>query len=271
MEYDPAQACTVAITDVEYRRVGSLSLQARIYQPDSPGPRPVLLDIHGGGWTIGDRLSDAPINLPLARSGITVVAIDYRLAPGHPYPAQVEDTQAAMKWVIDRSDDLGIAGPIGLIGSSSGAHTAAMAAMQSATAGKMYVVALWPPLDSHARYEYARRAGRDLLVSRTEGYFQSEQLIRKANPRSMLSGKAYSCLPPMLIMHGEADEEVPVALSHKFAEAYSEAGGEIELHTFPDMPHLFMLKPGPQTDRALDVVKSFIARQLHVPPERPVD
>ena len=231
----------------------------------------MLLDVHGGGWTIGDRLSDALINLSLARSGITVVAIDYRLAPVHPYPAQLEDTRAAMQRVIDGSDDLGVAGPIGLIGSSSGAHTAAMAAMQSAGSMATYVVALWPPLDSHARYEYARRAGRDLLVTRTEGYFQSEQLIREANPRSMLSRKAYSCLPPMLIVHGEADEEVPVSLSREFAEAYSEAGGEVELHTFPDMPHLFMLKPGPQTDRALEVVKSFIARQLHVPLERPVD
>jgi acetyl esterase/lipase len=257
--------------DVEYRRVGSSSLLARVYQPNCPGPTPVLLDIHGGGWTIGDRLSDAELNLSLARSGITVVAIDYRLAPNHPYPAQVEDTQAALQWVVRGSDDLGVAGPIGIIGSSSGAHTAMMAAMQTDPGVPTYVVACWPPLDSHARYEHARRAGRELLVTRTQGYFQSEQLIREANPRSMLTRKAFSCLPPTLIIHGEADEEVPVSLSREFAKSYSAAGGQVEVHTFPDMPHLFMLKPGRQTDRALQITRSFIARQLQLLSEDSAD
>lgn len=263
MDYDPTQQCAVTVSDVEYRRVGSLSLQARIYRPGCAGPTPLLLDVHGGGWTVGDRLSDESIVLALARSGIAVVSIDYRLAPDHPYPAQVDDTEWAIQWVNHRADELGGARPIGLMGSSSGAHTALMAAMKTRIETPTYVIALWPPLDSYARYEYARRAGRDLLVTRTEGYFQNQQDLREANPRSILSRRAFGCLPPMMIIHGEADEEVPVSLSHQFAEAYGAADGHVELHTFPDMSHLFMLKPGPATDRALGLIRSFVARQLH--------
>jgi acetyl esterase len=262
MDYDPTQQCAVTVSDVEYRRVGSLSLRARIYRPDSAMPTPILLDIHGGGWTIGNRLSDESIDLALARSGIAVVAIDYRLAPDYPYPAQVEDTQWAIQWVSGRADELGSGGPIGLMGSSSGAHTAMMAAMQTGTATSAYVIALWPPLDSHARYQYARRAGRDLLVTRTEGYFQSGKALREANPRWLLERKAYMLLPPTLIIHGEADSEVPIDLSREFTESYRDAGGYIQLETFPDMPHLFMLQGHPEADRALSIVKSFITRMV---------
>ena len=59
---------TVSETDVEYLRHGELSLLARLYRPDGPGPFPAIVDVHGGAWTMSDRLGNAPIDRHLAET-----------------------------------------------------------------------------------------------------------------------------------------------------------------------------------------------------------
>ena len=83
----------------EYRRAGDGAWLARIYQPQGAGTFPVLLDVHGGAWTRGRLDGNARMNRVLAASGVVVVAIDYRLAPEHPYPAQVADVNYATRWI----------------------------------------------------------------------------------------------------------------------------------------------------------------------------
>jgi dipeptidyl aminopeptidase/acylaminoacyl peptidase len=69
-------------------------------------------------------------------------------------------------------------------------------------------------------------------------------------------------LPPMLIIQGLADDNVPLSALHRFIEVYRAAGGVVEIELFPDMPHGFACNPGVQSDRALEIMKAFVFRQL---------
>ena len=83
--------------EVRDLRIGELP--ARLYRP-VPGPAPLVVYLHGGGWTIGSLESHDRMCRRLADgSGAAVLAIDYRLAPEHPWPASVDDTVAALRWV----------------------------------------------------------------------------------------------------------------------------------------------------------------------------
>ena len=79
-----------------------------VYQPDDGGKRAAVLMLHGGGWRVGSRADLAPHAEALARRGFTAVVADYRLMPAHPWPAQIRDTRAAIKWIRDNADALGI-------------------------------------------------------------------------------------------------------------------------------------------------------------------
>src|SRR5215210_9042150 len=85
--YDPRRAFEVRWRDVEYRRDGTESWLARIYEPQGTGPFPALLEVHGGAWNHNDRTQNATLDEALAASGLVVAAIDFRLGTQAPYPA----------------------------------------------------------------------------------------------------------------------------------------------------------------------------------------
>ena len=69
-------------------------------------------------------------------------------------------------------------------------------------------------------------------------------------------------LPPVIIVQGTADNNVPMSIPERFVAAYRNAGGLVELELFPGMPHMFARTPGEETDRAIELMKAFTARQL---------
>ena len=81
----------IDIEDVEYIRHGAKPLLARVYKPRGTGPFPLIVDLHGGAWCNKDRTSDAGLDEPLARSGVVVVALDFRMPPEAGYPASLAD------------------------------------------------------------------------------------------------------------------------------------------------------------------------------------
>ena len=97
--YDPAAKYEVEVSDVEYRKGDGQSWLARIYQPMGTGPFPAILDVHGGAWSGGGRTSAELFDMALASTGIVVAAVDFRVAPEHPYPAQVQDVNYATRWL----------------------------------------------------------------------------------------------------------------------------------------------------------------------------
>src|SRR6059036_1907010 len=80
-------AYDIDVSDVEYVRHGDKPLLARLFKPRGSGPFPIIVDLHGGAWYRGDRTNDTPINEPLARSGVVVAALDFRMPPEGAYPA----------------------------------------------------------------------------------------------------------------------------------------------------------------------------------------
>ncbi|MGH2476508.1 MAG: alpha/beta hydrolase [Candidatus Limnocylindrales bacterium] len=105
----------------------------RVYVPTAePGPRPVLVYFHGGGWVIGDlETHDGTVRALAAASGVTIVSVDYRLAPEHPFPAAIDDCMAAVRWVAEPSTaaELGIDPTrMAVGGDSAGGNLAAVVA-----------------------------------------------------------------------------------------------------------------------------------------------
>src|SRR5665213_1231654 len=121
----------VAESDVEFFRHGDQPLLAHVYRPSGPGPFPALVDVHGGGWTSGDRFQDAAIDAALARAGILVVALDFRMPPDGVYPAPVADVNLAIRWLKVHAAEFATRPElVGGFGSSSGGHTLLLAALR---------------------------------------------------------------------------------------------------------------------------------------------
>jgi acetyl esterase len=278
LKYDPSARFDVETSDVVYRQDGNTSWQASIYQPKGEGPFPGLLDVHGGAWNRGDRAGDRVMNQALAASGIVVAAIDFRLAPDHTYPAQVVDTNYAIRWFKAHAQDFNVdLQSIGAMGCSSGGHTVMLSAMRpndsryaalplpeygQVDASLQYLLCCWPVLDPYARYVYAKGAGEARLQASSEAYFLNDETMHEGNCQEILERGEEVKLPPTILIQGTNDSNVPLSIPQRFDEAYRKAGGHLELEMFPDMVHGFGNTPGPESDRAIGLMKGFIARQL---------
>ena len=133
MPDDIAIAAThdIEVRDLEYRRDASGPMLARLYQPKGPGPFPALIEVHGGAWAAGDRLNNAPLDEALAKSGIVVFAVDFRMPPQHRYPASIADIHYATRWLKAHAGEFGsrrdlVAG----LATSSGAHQLLLSALK---------------------------------------------------------------------------------------------------------------------------------------------
>jgi acetyl esterase/lipase len=277
--YDPAAKFDLKVSEVEFRRAMSgRMLMARVYQPQGVGPFPTLLDLHGGAWTNKDRLANEPMDRVVAASGVLVVAIDLTLSPEAPYPASVQDANYGVRWLKAKAADWnGEAAPLGVLGSSSGGHVAQLLALRprdarygafplagssGIEATVAYVATRSPISDTEARYQQAEKMKREGMIKNNKTYFQPWDSIVDGNPQRILERREAATLPPMLIMQGALDDNVLPAVQEKFAATYRAAGGECELHVFEGCEHEWVAKPGPQTDRAHEMVKAFIARNL---------
>jgi len=81
----------IDVLDEEYLRHGDIGLLARLFKPRGQGPFPAVVELHGGAWCLGNRLQDTSINEQLARSGIVVAALDFRVPPTASYPGSLMD------------------------------------------------------------------------------------------------------------------------------------------------------------------------------------
>lgn len=276
--YDPAQNYDLRVHDIEYRQAGNESWLVRVYEPQGTGPFPLLLDVHAGAWVAYDRLLNALIDRALASSGMVVAAIDFRQAPRDPYPASVADVNYATRWLkIHALDFKADPRTIGGLGNSSGGHLVMLSAMrprdsryaalpltaQSQVDAMLgYVIALYPILDPYARYLFAQQTGRADLINAHDAYFQTSQAMQEGNPQLILSRGERVEHPATLLLQGRADSNVTLEMQERFAAAYRAAGGSVDLVTFPGTQHGFTLTSGPETDRAIVLMKAFIARQL---------
>ncbi len=277
--YNPAAKFELKVSEVEFRRTpGGRLLLARIYQPQGAGPFPSLLDLHGGAWNNKDRFANEPMDRAVAASGVLVVAIDMTLAPEAPYPASVQDASYGIRWLKWKAAGWnGDPANPGVLGSSTGGHIAELLGMRprdarynaiplpaapNVDATVTYIATRSPISDPYARYQQAEKMKREGMIKNTRTYFNPWETIYEANPQQMLERREAVTLPPLLIMQGALDDNVLPAVQEKFAATYKAAGGDCELHVFEGCEHEWIAKPGPQTDRAHEMVKAFIARNL---------
>lgn len=278
LRYDPAARYDVRSRDVEYRHDGSRSWLTRVWEPQGPGPFPMLLDVHGGAWGDNDRTRDAPIVEPLAAGGLVVAGVDFHLSSEAPYPAAQADINYATRWLKAHAPDFNASAAVfGGLGISSGGHQIILNAMRpqdpryagiplseapDVDARFDYLIVGWVPIDPWDRYVTSKEKGIQRLLDATVRYFGDEACMKEANPQLILERGEHVELPPVLLVQGSADEGISPFVAEKFVERYSRGGGVIELGKYPGEPHAFMRTPGPNTTRALEQMKSFIARQL---------
>jgi acetyl esterase/lipase len=251
---------------------------ARVYQPVGPGPFPTILDLHGGAWNAKDRHAEEPMDRALAASGALVVAIDMTLAPEAPYPACVQDANYAVRWLKWKAASWnGDPSTIGVYASSSGGHVAELLGMRPrdarynaiplagappVDATVAYIAMRSPVSDPYARFQQAEKMKRDAMIKNHTTFFKPWETIFESNPQQILDRREKVTLVPLLIMQGALDDNVLPAVQEKFASSYKAAGGQCQFQVFEGCEHEWVATPGPQTDRAREMVKAFIARQL---------
>jgi acetyl esterase/lipase len=277
--YDPSARFELAVSEVEMRRNSAgRMLMARIYQPKGPGPFPTVLDLHGGAWNRKDRFAEEPMNRALAASGLLVVAVDLTLAPEAPYPACVQDANYAVRWLKAKAATWnGDVSRLGVYGSSSGGHVAELLAMRprdprysaipfaaapDVDPSVAFVAMRSPVSNTFARYQNAERRNNEGMMKNNKVFFSPWETIHEGNPQEILERKEQVTLVPFLIMQGALDDNVLPEMQENFAKTYRAAGGECEYRLFENSVHEWVAEPGPQTDKARDTVKEFIARQL---------
>ena len=276
--YDPAAKFDITVSEVELRRTAAgRTLMARIYQPQGAGPFPTMLDLHGGAWNAKDRHAEEPMDRAIAASGVLVVAIDMTLAPEAPYPACVQDANYGVRWLkMKAASWKGDPAKIGIYGSSSGGHVAELLAMRPrdprynaiplpgapSDATVAYVAMRSPISNPYARFQNAEKLKRDSMVQNHTTFFKPWDTIHESNPQEILERHERVTMVPLLIMQGGLDDNMLPSIQEKFAATYKAAGGDIQFQVFEGCEHEWVATPGPQTDRAREMVRAFIARNV---------
>ncbi|MEQ3549539.1 alpha/beta hydrolase [Pseudonocardia nematodicida] len=227
---------------------GAPDVGVRILAPAEPagaGPRPAVLDIHGGGFAIGSVALDDGANAAIVRAtGAVVVSVEYRLAPEHPYPAGAEDCYAALTWLAAHAPELG-ADParIALLGDSAGGGLAATTALYARDRGgpaPVLMALIEPELDDRLD-THSMRTGADTVVWNTAQAVHSWRYYLGGAPADGYAAPARMAdltgLPPTYLTVNELDCLRDEGL--EFARRLLVAGVPTELHCWPRTFHGF--------------------------------
>lgn len=184
----------------------------RLYRPPglpADAVMPLLVYYHGGGWVLGDiETGDALCASLACRLGIAVAAVDYRLAPEHPFPAAVDDSFFALQWLVDQSAALGLsADRVAVAGDSAGGNLAAVCALLARDRGGPALrsqILLYPVTDcSMTSDSYRRNASGYLLTAETMRWFR-DQYLGAADPADWRASPLHAArlddLPPALVV-----------------------------------------------------------------------
>jgi acetyl esterase/lipase len=242
-EKPPAADGIAVIHDLRYREGRSQQWRLDLAMPkDRRGkPRPGIVVIHGGGWLEGDRLSFAsdkygmPGNIvELARLGFVAVTINYRLSGEAPFPSALEDCKCAVRWLRAHARDYHLDPRyIGAYGNSAGGHLALLLGMVGKEAG---LEGDGPHQDQSSVVQAAVSDSGPLDLLYQDGHGTLQRVVRKflggpptgkraaayrqASPAHQISRN----MPPLLLIYGGADDQVPVETADQFVVALDRTG-----------------------------------------------
>ena len=248
------QPAPVEVGEVrELRTGGDAGVPLRLYRPTQPlsgaAPSPVLVYFHGGGWTIGDLdTHDSLCRALCERSGVAVVAVDYRLGPEHRLPAAPDDAIEALRWVRREAASLGLdAARIAVGGDSAGGNLAAVACLQSRDEGDplpLWQLLIYPSTDMRMGTASHEENGEGYLLTREtmawfRGHYFGEAPHCKQDWRaSPALAPDHRGLPPALVLTAGFD---PLRDEGRgYADLLSQAGNAVQLVEFPRQIHGFI-------------------------------
>jgi len=249
----------------------------RVMQPPDRAPGTTtgcVLDIHGGGYVIGNRLIDDGRNAGWAIAlGCPVASVEYRLAPDHAYPAAIDDCYDALVWLHEHADELGVdPARIGVAGTSAGGGLAAALALRVRARGGPSLAFQFldsPMLDDRRTSPSSRQDGL-LIWSRESNAFGWAAYLGSRfggddvpDDAAPARAEDLSGLPPALVTVGSIDgfRDEDIA----YAVRLNQAGVPTELHVYPGAPHGFTMFGGTAVaQQADDDAVRWLARQLGV-------
>jgi acetyl esterase len=254
------------VTTSEHSIGGPLGpLRARLFRPRAvrAAALPVLVYLHGGGWSIGDIDTHDPVCRQIADTAqCAVISVDYRLAPEHRFPAAVEDCFAALRFVAGEGASLGLDPTrIAVGGDSAGGNLAAVCAILARDAGITLrsQVLIYPATDftasfpSHDDFAEGFLLTRDSIAWFSNNYVDHRQ--RGDWRASPMLAPDHSRLAPAIVIVGECDPLHDE--SRAYAEKLRAAGNEANFHLYPGMIHGFFTMGG-----AIDAADKAIAQAV---------
>lgn len=240
--------------NVEYGKAGEVSLKLDLYRPPAKqrGPYPVVAYVHGGGWIGGSKAPCPCVNL--ITNGFAVASVEYRLSTVAPFPAQIEDCKAAIRWLRANAkkheldpERIGAAGAsagghlVALLGTSGDAKDLEGDAGNAGVSSRVCAVCdYFGPTDllqwdGHGSVISATAA--DSLITTFLGgpISQRKDVAVRANPITYVTPDD----PPFLILHGDKDNIVPIGQSRILDAALRKAGVPTRLHVVEGAGHGF--------------------------------
>jgi acetyl esterase/lipase len=248
-----------------------------------------MVELHGGAWCRGDRLNDTVLNEALARSGVVVAALDFRMPPEAAYPASLADIHYGIRWCKTQATAWGSRPDwVGATGSSSGAHQAMLLGMRphdpryaalplpagaAAVDGSLRCVILCSPvIDPLGRYRYAKGLRQDCtpptgfadrVVPMHDQYWQTEEAMAEGAPARILARGERTALPPTLCLVRTYEEGHPRPDLEEFVRQYRKAGGQIDMTVFEgEGEGLLRNLSAPTAQQALEKMSAFIHQHL---------
>ena len=281
------QTYDIDIADAEYLRHGDAPLLARLFKPRGSGPFPIMVELHGGAWVRGNRLNGDAANEALAKSGVIVAALDFRVDA--PYPASLADIHYGIRWAKTQAAAWnGRPDRIGAMGTSSGAHQAMLVGMRpddpryaalslptsaAAADGTLgCVILVSPVIDPLGRYLYAKGLRQDCtppagmaerLVPMHDQYWQTEEAMAEGAPARILAGGERTALPPVLSLRRSYEEGHPRPDFDEFVHQYRKAGGQIDVTIFEgEGERLLSDLSSPVAKQSLEEMSAFVHQHI---------
>lgn len=256
----PEQVVPVASTEDRTVPGAEGDLRARVCRPEGEGPFPTVVFFHGGGWVIGDLDTHDNMSRNVCRgSGAVVVAVDYRLAPEHPFPAAADDAVAAARWIAAHLDEFGGDPRLGLAGDSAGGNLAAVVAQALRDDGTPLVAQflIYPAVDAEGEYPSRVENAKGYFLEKDTmdwfyGHYAGAWEDAKDARLSPLHGADLSGLPPAVVVTAEYD---PLRdEGEAYGEALRAAGVSADVRRYDGMIHGFfdMGAISPAAQKAID-------------------
>lgn len=216
-----------------FRRVGNVNMTADLFRPDDEAVYPLVIVIHGGAWSAGDKWQVGDHARELAQAGFVALAINYRLAPAHKMPDQIEDCRVALQWGVEQAEQWRAdASRVCLWGYSAGGHLSAVLATDPRADDPPIcaVVAGGAPCD----FEFIPTDSTALAHVFGGTRADMPEVYLRASPVELATRQA----PPFFFFHGERDALVPAASSQRMHRRLRELGVESDYQLVPQLGHL---------------------------------